>query len=801
VSKNIGRIRRLAAASALLVLLAGSGIPAAAAAAPLGMESPSPTVDGPQHAVALPGSDVPSATLGTPLPTATPTPTATDAVSVPDGTTSATEAVPTASATPTTSVPQPSAAAPQTVAAVPTPSASASIPATESTSTAATTGFEPNFAELAALHSLGLPSSPINCGLVGGGCQQDFAVATIYRTPAGEFRLVANPVRSTFWANAGQGGSLGYPTTDQQCGLARGACIQGFVGGDIYITPATGTHAITGAILTMWRDAGGENSELGYPTSKIYCGLIGGGCQQDFQGGSAYVTPSKGTFAVVGSYRGVYWAKAGQGGALAYPVAEKRCGLVGGGCQQDFQGGTIYFTPAGGTFAVQGALRDMYWAEAGQGGSLGYPKANHACGLIGGGCQQDFDGGTVYLTPASGTHSVLDPIRSVFWTKAGQGGALGYPTTDRRCGLVGGGCIQDFQGGSVYETPIGGVIPVQGALRASYWAAGGHGSALGFPTGEQVCGLPGNGCQQNFQGGTVSLTGSSSAVISSNPFSSRWLELGGVFGYLGYPVDAPRCGFSNNGCKQAFQAGAVVSGPPGVYGVGGAIAVSWAAASAQEGRYGYPTAPQTCSGGYCSQAFQGGVISTAPPAAPAPAPAPTPGVSNYAGFGRTVIPISKPGGARVAAVATLTHNGRSNFIVKSLDASYGWKDTLVNEIGQYGGTVLFDESNWKGTDTVYLDIQADGAWSINISTVESVPRFDGSFEVLGKGDAVLYYTGGPRAATLFNNGLSNFIIWAYGRDETDLVVNEIGRYSAVVPMIGPALYEVSSSGTWSILMH
>jgi uncharacterized protein with LGFP repeats len=663
------------------------------------------------------------------------------------------------------------------------------------------TGFEPNFAELAALHSLGLPNGPINCGLVGGGCQQDFAVATIYRTPAGEFRLVANPIRSTFWANAGQGGSLGYPTTDQQCGLARGACIQGFVGGDIYITPATGTHAITGAILTMWRAAGGENSELGYPMSKTYCGLIGGGCQQDFQGGSAYVTPSNGTFAVVGSYRGVYWAKAGQGGALAYPVSDKRCGLAGGGCQQDFQGGTIYFTPAGGTFAVQGALRDMYWAEAGQGGSLGYPKANHVCGLIGGGCQQDFDGGTVYLTPASGTHSVLDPIRSVFWTKAGQGGALGYPTTDRRCGLAGGGCIQDFQGGSVYETPLGGVIPVQGALRASYWAAGGHASALGFPTGEHVCGLPGNGCQQNFQGGTVSLTGSSAAVISSNPFSSRWIELGGVFGYLGYPVDAPQCGFSNNGCKQAFQSGAVVSGPPGVYGVGGAIAVSWAATSAQEGRYGYPTAPQTCSGGYCSQAFQGGVISTAPPAAPAPAPAPAPGVNNYAGFGRTVIPISKPGGAKVAAVATLTHNGRSNFIVKSLDASYGWKDLLVNEIGQYGGTVLFDERNWQGTDTVYLDIQADGAWTINISAVESVPRFDGSFEVLGKGDAVLYYTGGPRAATLFNNGLSNFIIWAYGQNESDLVVNEIGRYSAVVPMIGPALYEVSSSGTWSILMH
>lgn len=767
------------------------------------MESPSPseTVEGPQKPMILPGSDAPSGPEGTPEPAATPEPTASAEISAPAG-----ELAPTASPVPAplaSREPQPGSATQGSAPSVPLPEASApaTAPAAAAVSVEAATGFESNFAELAGLHSLGLPSSPINCGLVGGGCQQDYRVATIYRTPAGEFRLVADPIRSTYWANAGQGGELGYPTTDQQCGLARGACIQSFAGGAIYITPSTGTHAITGAILTKWSALGGEHSELGYPTSKAYCGLVGGGCQQDFQGGSAYVTPSRATFAVVGSYRGVYWAKAGQGGALAYPVSDKRCGLAGGGCQQDFQGGTIYLTPAGSTHAVQGALREMYWAEAGQGGALGYPRANHVCGLIGGGCQQDFDGGTVYLTPSSGTHSVLDPIRSVFWKRAGQGGALGYPTTGRRCGLTGGGCIQDFQGGSIYETPTGGVIPVQGSIRASYWAAGGHASALGFPTGEHVCGLPGNGCQQNFDGGAVALTGSSAAVISTNPFSSRWIELGGVFGYLGYPVDAPRCGFSNNGCKQAFQSGAVVMGPTGVYGVGGAIAVTWAANNAQEGRYGYPTAPQTCSGGHCSQAFQGGNISTAPPATSAPAPAPAPAVSNYAGFGRTVIPISKPGGAKVAAVAALTHHGERNFIVKSLDANYSWKDLLVNEIGHYGGTVLFDENNWEGTDTVYLDIQADGAWTISISTVESVPRFDGSFEVLGRGDSVLYYTGHPRTATLFNNGSSNFIIWAYGHNKTDLIANEIGPYTGIAPMIGPALYEVRSNGTWSILMH
>lgn len=790
LGKKLQRMRRFTASFSLLVLLTTSGIPAAVAAVPQGTESPSPDVGGSNQPAGAPGSAV---SLATPTPTPLTAPAAGDASSDPAVTASPSEPDPTATASPTFSVPTETATeTAEFVSGTPSASADAQAPATESAPMAAeATDIETEFARVAALHSLGVPNSSINCGLVGGGCQQDFAIATIYRTPVGDIRLVANPIRSTYWANAGQGGPLGYPTTDQRCGLARGACVQEFIGGDIFITPTTGTHAITGAILTMWDEAGGENSELGYPTSKTYCGLVGGGCQQDFQGGSAYLTPANAVYAVVASYRGLYWAKGGQGGALGYAVSDKRCGLVAGGCQQDFQGGTIYVTPAGGTFAVQGALRDSYWAQAGQGGPLGYPTANHVCGLAGGGCQQDFTSGSIYLSPSGGAYTVTNPARSVYWAKAGHGGALGYPTTERRCGLTGGGCIQDFQGGSIYESPFGGVFSVQGAIRASYWSAGGHNSGLGYPTGDQVCGLPRSGCQQNFQEGTVSLTGNSAAVVSPNPFSSRWLELGGVFGYLGYPVDSPRCGLSNNGCQQAFQAGAVVSGPPGIYGVAGPIAVTWAANGAQEGRYGYPMAPQSCAGGYCSQQFQGGLISTNPVA----------GTSRYTGAGSAVIRITKPGGSMNAAVAALNHTGGGNFIVWSLDANLVRQDLVANEIGQYGGTVLFDEGNWSGADTVYLEIKADGPWTISISTVESVPRFDGSFQVLGTGDAVLYYTGGTRPATIFNNGSSNFIIWAYGRDETDLVVNEIGPYSAVVRMIGPALYEIKSSGTWTILMH
>ncbi|MCB0005277.1 MAG: hypothetical protein KDE04_02460 [Anaerolineales bacterium] len=54
---------------------------------------------------------------------------------------------------------------------------------------------------------------------------------------------------------------------------------------------------------------------------------------------------------------------------------------------------------------------------------------------------------------------------------------------------------------------------------------------------------------------------------------------------------------------------------------------------------------------------------------------------------------------------TITHQGSRNFVVKAVDTS-GRFDLVVNEIGNYSGTVLF-------RDYFILEIRADGAWSID----------------------------------------------------------------------------------------
>src|SRR5690606_8156136 len=56
--------------------------------------------------------------------------------------------------------------------------------------------------------------------------------------------------------------------------------------------------------------------------------------------------------------------------------------------------------------------------------------------------------------------------------------------------------------------------------------------------------------------------------------------------------------------------------------------------------------------------------------------------------------------------ATITNEGESNFAV------WGYGDSrslLVNEIGDYSGTVILD------ADTVILVITSEGSWSINIT--------------------------------------------------------------------------------------
>lgn len=68
-------------------------------------------------------------------------------------------------------------------------------------------------------------------------------------------------------------GVLGCVTSSEQD--AVGGNITQFERGDIYFSPATGAHAITGAIAERYRSLGGQASRLGYPTTDELDIIIG----------------------------------------------------------------------------------------------------------------------------------------------------------------------------------------------------------------------------------------------------------------------------------------------------------------------------------------------------------------------------------------------------------------------------------------------------------------------------------------------------------------------------------------------
>ena len=167
------------------------------------------------------------------------------------------------------------------------------------------------------------------------------------------------------------------------------------------------------------------------------------------------------------------------------------------------------------------------------------------------------------------------------------------------------------------------------------------------------------------------------------------------------------------------------------------------------------------------------------------------------GHGDAVVKASALDGTDGPGVATFTHDGHGNFAIWSLDANVQQLDLLVNTIGPYNGTVLFDKQSSQHTES--LQITADGNWTVTLHSIRALRAFDTS--ATGHGDDVLIYRGNAGAATLTHDGSSNFAVWTYG-DGSNLVVNEIGAYSGTVRWTkGPELVTVTADGAWSVTVQ
>lgn len=241
---------------------------------------------------------------------------------------------------------------------------------------------------------------------VAGATVQDFTGGMLVSSAAGT-HLVKGEIGAK-WLTVAD--ALGAPIGDELCGLAGGGCVQRFERetGHIYWSPSTGAHFTRGRIQAKYGDMGWENSNIGYPITDEICGIRDGGCFQRFQSenGHIYWSFRSDAHFVRGAIFSRYATMRWETGVFGYPITDERCGLRDRGCVQEFQGesGHIYWSPASGPWSVQGAIFSHYQRNAWERGRFGYPVGAEQCRDLPGAreCVQGFQGGRITWNSRSG---------------------------------------------------------------------------------------------------------------------------------------------------------------------------------------------------------------------------------------------------------------------------------------------------------------------------------------------------------------------------------------------------------------
>ena len=316
--------------------------------------------------------------------------------------------------------------------------------------------------------------------------------------------------------------------------------------------PTSPSVVVKQPIETKWTALKGAAGTLGAPTGNQVCSL--GVCSQTFDGGSIFWTSATGAHPVLRTegHTGPRWHAKGGLALFGYPVTDET--PASGRTIQKFSTGRVLAWT--GTRMLELSASSgigSRWVAAGGEAVLGLPITAEACGLRASGCFQQFDKGYIYWAPGIGGHVVWGGILGRWKAGGAQNSLLGYPLTEEACGLTAGGCVQHFQGGSIFWSPTTGAHETLGAIGNRYSAAGTSRSMLGYPLTGEICGQPGRGCVQRFQGGSIYWSPTTGAWISGRGIDSKFVSAGGPGGSLGYPIASERC--VADACAQSYQRG------------------------------------------------------------------------------------------------------------------------------------------------------------------------------------------------------------------------------------------------------
>ena len=239
---------------------------------------------------------------------------------------------------------------------------------------------------------------------------------------------------------------------------------------DTYLTACPGTNVWTrlasirwqtrklayyggSSIYKRWQSLGGARGILGLVSTGE--AAVPNGHRTLFAGGRAIYSVPSGNPIVGPGLDGLYWTKGIN--TWGYPLADERS--VPNATRVDFSRGyaALWSSATRGQY-TNGAIR-VYWDSKGATGSrLKLPQAPMVASPLGGYVQQ-FQGGWVYWSSASGSHATYDRIATAYRAVAvgGPSSRLGYPTADEVVTTT--GTRQAFQHGSIFA-PTGGPVVI-----------------------------------------------------------------------------------------------------------------------------------------------------------------------------------------------------------------------------------------------------------------------------------------------------------------------------------------------------
>lgn len=189
-------------------------------------------------------------------------------------------------------------------------------------------------------------------------------------------------------------------------------------------------------------------------------------------------------------------------------------------------------------FQVCGVIRDKYNQIGGPASFLLYPKSNELTNPGNTGKRSEFVGGNIYWSTATGAHPVAHDFLAKWGEKGYETGFLKYPATDEIVLSDNVSRRQEFQGGSIYWSPVTGAHSTQGAIRQRWIDLGADRSYLGFPTTDEIVTPNGGGRFNRFLNNAVIYW---SAATGAHPVAGRILDVWSAAGYekspYGYPIE------------------------------------------------------------------------------------------------------------------------------------------------------------------------------------------------------------------------------------------------------------------------